>query len=140
MVFLSGGACSTLNNTDMKKLLFAFTLLFGAAVAVNAQDTTSTTTQDQSEQYRSDDMSQNQDDDSQEISVAELPAAVQDKLQSQDYTGWAVEKAMTKEKDGQTVYAVKLKQGNETKKIKFDAMGNVLEEKDKDKNKEDKDQ
>lgn len=121
----------------MKKLLFAFSLLFGTAVAVNAQDTTSTSGQDQSEQYRSDDMSQNQEDkDSQEISVAELPAAVQDQLQSQDYTGWAVEKATTKEKDGQTIYAVKLKQGTETKKVKFDAMGNVLEEKDKDKDKD----
>lgn len=131
------GACSTLNKTDMKKLLFAFSLLFGTAVAVNAQDTTSVSTQDQSEQYRTDDMNQDQEDkDKKEISVAELPAAVQDQLQSQDYTGWAVAKAYSKEKDGETIYAVELKQGAETKKVKFDAMGNVLKEKDK----EDKDQ
>lgn len=121
----------------MKKLLFAFSLLFGTAVAVNAQDTTSVSTQDQSEQYRTDDMNQDQEDkDKKEISVAELPAAVQDQLQSQDYTGWAVAKAYSKEKDGETIYAVELKQGAETKKVKFDAMGNVLKEKDK----EDKDQ
>ena len=44
----------------MKKLLFALSIMFGAAVAVNAQDatqdTTSTSTQDQSStQYRTDD-------------------------------------------------------------------------------------
>ena len=46
----------------MKKILFVFSLLFGAAVAVNAQDTTSVqqepqdtiTTQEQSDEYRMD--------------------------------------------------------------------------------------
>jgi hypothetical protein len=120
----------------MKKLLFAFCLLFGAAVAVNAQDQ-DTTTQEQSEQYRTDDMNQDQDDkDRKEIAVSELPATIQTQLQSQDYTGWTVSKAYSKEKDGQMMYAVELKQGDEIKKVKFDAQGNVIKEKDK----KDKDQ
>jgi hypothetical protein len=118
----------------MKKLLFALCLLFGAAVAVNAQDTTSTSTQDQSsDQYRTDDMNQDQDDDKdkKEISVSELPPAVSAQLQSQDYTGWTINKAFKKEKDGETIYAVELKNGEEMKKVKFDAQGNILKEKEK---------
>jgi hypothetical protein len=116
----------------MKKLLFALCLLFGAAVAVNAQDTTST--QDQSsDQYRTDDMNQDQDDDKdkKEIAVSELPPAVSAQLQSQDYSGWTISKAFKKEKDGETIYAVELKNGDEMKKVKFDAQGNVLKEKEK---------
>jgi hypothetical protein len=179
----------------MKKLIFVFSLLFGAAVAVNAQDSTST--QDQSTQYRTDSTStdstsndaaepaqsneavqtdtassasqdqsqsmdqpapaneqpavssdnqpspatqeqsdatvgQDEDADRTEITVAELPATITTQLESTDYSGWTVDKVYKKEKDGQTFYAVKLKQGNEMKKVKFDAQGNVVEEKDKD--------
>jgi hypothetical protein len=115
----------------MKKLLFALCLLFGAAVAVNAQDSTST--QDQSsDQYRTDEMNQDQDDkDKKEIAVSELPPAVSAQLQSQDYSGWTISKAFKKEKDGETIYAVELKNGDEMKKVKFDAQGNVLKEKEK---------
>ena len=125
----------------MKKLLFVFSLLFGAAVAVNAQDTTSVqqepqdtiTTQEQSDEYRTDDThDMGQDDmDRKEISVSALPTAVSDKLQSQDYSGWTVNKAYVKEKDGETKYAVELKRGDEMKKVKFDAQGNVIKEKEK---------
>lgn len=85
----------------------------------------------QDESYRTDDMSQEDQDKGQEISVAELPAAVSTQLQSSDYTGWTVTKAHKKMKDGQTVYAVEMSQGSETKKVKFDEQGNVLKEKDK---------
>jgi hypothetical protein len=126
----------------MKKLLFVFCLLFGAAVAVNAQDTTkaqdpitdTTATQDQSDQYRTDDaddMDLADDKDRKEITVAELPAAISDKLQGQDYSGWIVDKVYSKEKDGETMYAVELKKDDEMKKVKFDAQGNVIKEKDK---------
>ncbi len=181
----------------MKKLVFVLSAVFGAAVAVNAQDTTSTqdpstqfrtdttstddlndmntdtTSLDNESQYRTDDQaadttasayqdqsasssldqpspagddaastssstmyqpSQDQDDDREEISVAELPAQVSAQLESADYSAWTVDKVYKKEKDGQTFYSVKLKQGNETKKIKFDAQGNKVEDKDKDKN------
>jgi uncharacterized membrane protein YkoI len=112
----------------MKKLMFAICFLFGAAVAVNAQDSTATPPpQDQSTQYQ-----QGQDDkEGKEIAVSELPALIQDQLRSQDYAGWTVSKARTKEKDGQTMYAVELKNGDQVKKVKFDAQGNVLKEKEK---------
>ena len=138
----------------MKKLLFAFCLMFGAAVAVNAQETQDTTStqsdqyNQQSEDATSEDATQDQDQDQdkmhqedkdkdmQEISSSELPAAVQASLQGQDYSGWTTGQAYKKEKDGQTFYAVELTRGNETKKVKFDAQGNKIE-KDKDKDKDD---
>lgn len=110
----------------MKKVLFAICFLFGAAAAVNAQDTTSQD-KSQTQQYRN----QDDDKDRQAISVAELPSSVRDQLQGQDYTGWTVANAFKKEKDGQTLYIVELKNGNETKKVKFDALGNKMKEKDK---------
>lgn len=174
----------------MRKLIFVLSAVFGAAVAVNAQDTTSTqdpstqyrtdpsttddinadttsleSTPETESQYRTDDQAADttstsyqdqsasssmgqpsptgddavsgqpsEDDmDREEISVAELPAAVSSQLESTDYAGWTVEEAYKKEKDGETFYAVKLKQGNETKKVKFDAQGNKVDKKDKDK-------
>jgi hypothetical protein len=113
----------------MKKVLFAFALLFGAAAAVNAQDTTQVQDQEQSTQYN--DQDQERDKDMTPIATSELPAAVRTSLESQDYSGWTVSNAFKKDKDGQTVYAVELKNGAETKKVKFDAQGNKLKEKDK---------
>lgn len=118
----------------MKKLLFAFSLLFGVAVAANAQDSTATQEQTQTDQYRTDDMNKDQDDDKdkKEISVSQLPPAVSAQLQTQDYSGWTVSKAWKKEKAGEDViYGVELKNGEEIKKVKFDAQGNVLKEKEK---------
>jgi hypothetical protein len=108
-------------------------MLFGVAVAANAQDSTATQDQTQTDQYRQDDMNQDQDDDKdkKEISVSQLPPAVSAQLQTQDYSGWTVSKAWKKEKDGETKYAVELKNGDEIKKVKFDAQGNVLKEKEK---------
>ncbi len=122
----------------MKKLLFALTMLFGVSLAASAQvteeqDTTGISRQ--SDQYRTDDqqqqdpMNQQDQDQGEEISVAQLPAAVTEKLQSQDYVGWTVESVKRKQKDGETIYAVELRQGNETKKVKFDAEGNEMDDK-----------
>ncbi len=123
-------------------------MLFGVSLTAFAQDTTGV-----SDQYRTDDQMEQQDptqqdptqqdptqqdpmnqdqDQGEEISIAQLPAAVSEKLQSQDYVGWTVEKAKRKQKDGETIYAVELRQGNETKKVKFDAQGNEMDDKNKD--------
>jgi hypothetical protein len=127
----------------MKKLMFAFCLLVGTALAVSAQDSTATTpTVDQSSQYRSEDnLKHDQDHDHdmnrKEIPVSQLPALVQEQLKSQDYSRWIVGKAYSHEKkDGETTYAVELKNGDDIKLIKFDAQGNVVKEREK----EDKDQ
>jgi hypothetical protein len=116
----------------MKKLMFAFCLMLGAAVAVNAQDTTSTTTP--SSEYNT--QGQDQDQDKEAIAASELPAAVRASLEGQDYSGWTVGQAYRKMKDGKTVYAVEMKQGAETKMVKFDEQGNKLKEKDKGKDKD----
>ncbi len=114
----------------MKKLMFAFCLMLGGAVAVNAQDTTSTSTQGTESQ------SQYQDTDKYDqkdvVPTSELPQKVQEQLQSQDYTGWTVSNAYRKEKEGKTMYAVEMRNGSEKKMVKFDADGNKLKEKSKD--------
>ena len=127
MMFRYRSSNVQLNYNDMKKLMFAICFLFGTAVVVNAQDSTATPPpQDQSTQYQ-----QDQDKNGKEIAATELPALIQDQLRTQDYAGWTVSKAWTKEKDGQTMYAVELKNGDQVKKVKFDAQGNVLKEKEK---------
>lgn len=126
----------------MKHIIFGFCFLFGAVIAVQAQDTTSTSkqnedqstiqTQDQS-RYRTDKTThQGNEMGKEEISVEQLPSAIRDQLQSQHFTGWSVVKAHRKEKTDGTVYNVELRNGDERKKVKFDEQGNVLKDKDKD--------
>ena len=117
----------------MKKLIFACLLSLGTVAVLQAQDTTSTESDrlqnppaDQQQPAPSDDYT-----DKDMIAATDLPAPIQDKLKSTDYSGWTVSKAFRKMKDGQTLYAVELKNGTDTKKVKFDAQGNVLKEKDK---------
>jgi hypothetical protein len=108
----------------MKKILLAVCLTFGGAslVAV-AQDVPSQTpTQTQTTQ------DQDQDKDKQQISVSELPESVTAKLESQDFSGWTVGNAYKKmDESNQEMYIVELRQGTETKKVKFDRDGNELE-------------
>lgn len=115
--------------------MFAFCLMFGTAVAVQAQETS---TQDQpSSQYKSQDDSKrdmkkgDKYDEKEAISTTELPSSVLEQLGSQDYSGWTVNNAYRKEKDGQTFYAVELSQGGETKMVKFDSEGKKIKEKKK---------
>ena len=109
----------------MKKLLLAVCLMFGGATLVSAQETdpaaqTPTQTQDQ--------------DQGQQIAISELPEAVTAKLESQDFAGWTVGNAYKKtDENNMEIYVVEMKQGTETKKVKFDKDGNKL---DKDKNKD----
>jgi Protein of unknown function (DUF2874). len=107
----------------MKKVLLAVCLMFGGATLVSAQDDQSAT-QSQTQQ----------DQDQQQIAVSELPEAVTAKLEGQDYAGWTVGNAYKKMDDAnQEIYIVELRQGTETKKVKFDRDGNQLEKDKKDK-------
>jgi len=111
----------------MKKLLFAIAFMTAGSVAVLAQDSAAVSTPPPaapSTEY-------SQDQDGQAIAATELPASIQSALQGQDYSGWTVGNVMKKEKEGKTFYAVELTKGSETKKIKFDADGNVVKEKEK---------
>lgn len=107
----------------MKKLLLAVCLMVGGATFVSAQDDQrSTPGQPQTQS------TQDQDQDKQQISVSELPDAVTAKLESQDFSGWTVGNAYKKMDDSnQEIYMVELKQGTDTKKVKFDRDGNEIE-------------
>jgi hypothetical protein len=115
-----------LKSFNMKKLMLAFCLMIAATATMYAQDTTAT---DRTEtQYQDQDYT-----DKDVIASSELPATIREQLQSQDYRGYTIDKAWRKTKDGETMYAVLLRSGNDKKKVKFDSQGNVLKEKDKDK-------
>jgi hypothetical protein len=158
----------------MKKLVFAFCMLFGAVVVVNAQDSTSTKspsdptsttqTQNPSTGYK-------QEDGRMKIKSQELPDGVKSALESQEYRGWLVNSAYKMEgasnsstgssadnsgsvsnsgstsstsdstsvsggnKSGaytQDVYVVELKNGAQTKTVRFDKDGKKLDDGDKD--------
>jgi uncharacterized membrane protein YkoI len=115
----------------MKKLLFICLITFGAAAAVNAQDTTSTQ-RDNASRSQTQDQGRDSYTDKDAISPSELPANIREQLQGQDYSSWTVSKAFRKMKNGQTVYAVELTNtSGDKKKVKFDASGNVMKEKEK---------
>ena len=67
--------------------------------------------------------------DAEPLAVSELPAMIRQSLESQEYSGWTATEAHKKEKDGKVFYKVKMQNGAETKKVKFDEQGNKLEEK-----------
>ena len=104
----------------MKKVLLAVCLMFGGATLVSAQsDPASSSSQTQT---------QTQDQEGQQISASELPDAVTAKLEGQDYSGWTVGNAYKKMDDSnQEMYVVELRQGTETKKVKFDRDGNEVD-------------
>jgi len=104
----------------MIKSLFTFLFVCAGAVATLGQDTTS------NKKYQ-------KDKDKQQITLSELPEIIRASLTREDYIGWAVGNTFKKEKGGKIVYFVELTKGSETKKVKFDADGNYLNEKDKDK-------
>lgn len=110
----------------MKKLLLAIAFMTAGSVAVLAQDTASVATPTPPTATE-----QPQDQDQgQAIAASELPASIQTALQGQDYAGWTAGNAYKLDKDGKTFYAIEMTKGSETKKVKFDADGNVVKEKE----------
>lgn len=63
--------------------------------------------------------------DKEEVKVADLPYSVTSALNSDEYRGWIAEKAWKKKSDDGTTYYVKVKKGDETKKLKITEDGNV---------------
>ena len=110
----------------MKNLLIAL-FVCTASVAAFAQDPSSSATPAPTQDQNTNDM--------QPVAASDLPAAITASLEGQDYSGWTVGNAYKKEKDGKTIYKVELTKGGETKTVKFDAEGNKLKGKDKDKEK-----
>lgn len=85
-------------------------------------------------------MTQDQEDQGVQIQISELPQPVQDKLTTSDYQGWVVSSAHRKnwtdpnnaQATSQEVYVVEVKNGADTKKLKFDKDGNEIDMKKKD--------
>jgi len=102
-------------------------LSMGSVAILHAQDSTAAP----SDRYQTPQQEPKSDySDKDAISVTELPAPIQDKLKGQNYTGWMISKAYKKDKDGSAMYLVELKNGTDTKKVKFDAEGNEIKDKE----------
>jgi hypothetical protein len=154
----------------MKKLVFALCVCFGAVVAVNAQDSTSTPSPtDPSSTTTQQTSPSTQDQGRVKIKSQELPDAVKSSLESQEYRGWLVNSAYKMDasstsstgNDSSTgatgngsstgstgnesdstgvsgnastgayakeVYIVELKNGAQTKTIRFDKDGKKLDD------------
>jgi hypothetical protein len=68
---------------------------------------------------------QQQQDDKMKIKAEELPEAVKTTLQSADYKGWAISAAYHLKSADQ--YEVELKKDTETKTVKLDNEGKIVE-------------
>jgi hypothetical protein len=161
----------------MKKLVFALCMMFGGVVAVNAQDTTSTSsptdpTATQQSQTSQSQASTMQDEGRVKIKSQDLPDAVKSALEGQEFRGWLVNSAykvdgsaVSTSQSGSTtsasdstnvssssssssdvssstgvsssagaqsgsqeIYIVELKNGAQTKTVKFDKDGKKLED------------
>jgi hypothetical protein len=152
----------------MKKLVFALSMLFGAVVVVNAQDTTSTSspTDPTVTEQPSQVSTSSQEDGRVKIKSQDLPDAVKSSLEGQEFRGWLVNSAYkvdnssmsgqtetgssTSESDSTNVsssdpsstgntgvsaatgakeiYIVELKNGAQTKTVRFDKDGKKLED------------
>ena len=99
----------------MKKLMFAFIALLGSVAFVSAIVIT----------YSINQTPAGQQDEKVKIKPEELPEAVKKALEMQDYRGWLVDAAY---KDtAKETYEVHLKNGAETKIVKFNKDGKKVE-------------
>ena len=99
----------------MKKLMFAFVALLGSVAFVSAHAISYSINQTPAAQQ----------DEKVKIKPEELPEAVKKALEMQDYRGWLVDAAY---KDtAKETYEVHLKNGAETKIVKFDKDGKKVE-------------
>ncbi len=123
----------------MKKLMLAFCLVFGGLV-VYAQDTTFTDETQTQQQYPT----QRAEDDRERMNSRDLPDAVKRSLETQQYRGWLINSAYKTtglsqggnptgaDTDtgayGQEIFVVELKNGAQTKTVRFDKDGNRLDD------------
>jgi hypothetical protein len=99
----------------MKKLMFAFIALLGSVAFVSADAISYSINQTPSAQQ----------DEKVKIKPEELPEAVKKALEMQDYRGWLVDAAY---KDtAKETFEVHLKNGAETKIVKFNKDGKKVE-------------
>jgi uncharacterized protein YxeA len=77
-------------------------------------------------QITQDDMMQ--DTNAEEVTFEDLPDAVQTALKDEKYSNWTVNKISKKaQDDGTAQYSVEFNADGETKTVKFDESGNIVE-------------
>jgi hypothetical protein len=101
----------------MKKVMFALCGLVFGAIAVNAQEAQPSNAAVSTEQTA-------QQDDKVKIKAEELPQTVKTALEGEEYRGWLINSAYH-HKTADT-FEVELKNGAETKTIKFDKEGKKI--------------
>jgi hypothetical protein len=114
----------------MKKLMFASLALLGSVALANAQEATPPQESTQATEAPAPAPAPEavapaaaDQEDKTKIKSEELPEAVKKSLEAQEYRGWLIDAAYhVKSTDS---YEVELKNGAETKSVKFDKEGKV---------------
>ena len=107
----------------MKKLMFACLALLGSVALVNAQEATPAPAPQESNEAVAPAPDAQDQEDKTKIKSEELPDAVKKSLEAQEYRGWLIDAAFhVKSTDS---YEVSLKNGAETKTVKFSKDGKV---------------
>jgi hypothetical protein len=109
----------------MRKLIFIAAIVAGSAMTAQGQEVSKdsagvTTVHSTTEKAPSNAMQ----DGFAQIETADLPTAVKKALESPKYKGWIINVASYNKKTDR--YAVELKNGADTKKLKFNKEGEVL--------------
>jgi len=103
----------------MKKLFFAGLMLFGTALAVNAQEA-----QKDSASAQVDVASQA--GEKTKIKTEQLPDAVKQTLEDQEYKGWLINAAFHDAKKDE--FEVELKNGTESQTVRFSKEGQRIDD------------
>jgi hypothetical protein len=112
----------------MKKLMFASLALLGSVALANAQEATPQEESNQATETvapapEAPEVPAVDQDDKTKIKSEELPEGVKKALEAQEYRGWLIDAAYhVKSTDS---YEVELKNGAETKTVKFNKDGEV---------------
>ncbi len=109
----------------MKKVLFAFAAMLGSVAFVNAQDAATPAPEESNKLKTEAAAPADQQDEKVKIKSEELPAPVKKALETQDYRGWLIDAAY--KYSATETYEVSLKNGAETKVVKFDKDGKKVE-------------
>jgi hypothetical protein len=123
MAQLINAPSHNLKLTLMKKVLFAMLFVAGTVVAASAQEAAQDTTAASSAAVNE---AANENEDRVSIKTDELPEAVKQTLQDQEYKGWLINAAYHDKKEEQ--YEVELKNGAETQTVKFSQEGQRLDD------------
>lgn len=105
----------------MKKVMFAFAAMLGSVAFVNAQDA-STNLKPAEPATAQESPAQ---DEKVKIKSEELPAPVKKALETDDFKGWLIDSAY--KYTATETYEVSLKNGAETKVVKFDKDGKKVD-------------